>query len=318
MANGKTDHYQLDYLLPQQLTSKDVLMDQRRFTTIDNNLYALYQIFGNGIVVIESTEFPLYVEVFTDSNATKKIKVTPGRAIVNYKSINYTTTTELNLPAQTGTTTSQKYYLYLKDTNDTVSTQLGEFVFSSEKLSDIATHIGIGSVQVDYTTGVTTFYDDSQNGRQIINIKKIFLNFINSHAHTGGIGNPKKIDLESEVSGILSPEYIGGVNADQIQGGQISQFVSPQVDHERLSNTGTLTHSQIDAALLAFNENLNLEIVNSVNQLRLTSNIISTSTESTILTNPAFFPSGPIANIDMGAINSFVYVPNVTSDAFLS
>lgn len=317
MASGKTNHYQLDYLLSQQLTSKDVLMDQRRFTTIDNNLYALYQIFGNGIIVIESTEFPLYVETFTDSNAIKKIKVTPGRAIVNYKSINYTTTTELNLPSQAGTTTSQKYYLYLKDTNDTVTTQLGEFVFSSEKLSDTVTYIGIGAIQVDYANGTATFYDDSQNGRQIINIKKIFLNFINSHSHAGGIGNPKKIDLTSEVSGILSPEYIGGVNADQIQGGQISQFVSPQMDHERLNNTGTLTHSQIDAALLAFNENLNLEIVNSVNQLKLTGNIIATSTESTIFTNPAVFPSGSIANIDRGTINSFVYVPNVTSDLFL-
>jgi hypothetical protein len=315
---SKTTHYHLDYLDPHQLTSQDILMDGRRFTTIDNNLYALFKIFGNGIIVLESTEFPLYVETFTDSNITKQITVTAGRAFVNYKSINYITPTVLNLPEQVGTSTSQKYYLYLKDTSLTPETELGEFFFSSTKLDIADNYIGLGAVQIDYSNSLTQFFDDSNNGRQIISVKKLFISFINSHVHTGGLGNPPRVDLSSEVTGLLLPGAISFVDASKIRGGQLSQYVAPQVDHNKLYNTGNLSHSQIDSAVLSNRDSLNLEVVASLNQLKVIASIIRTTAElASFSPTSGSYPSGSIATIDTGLSNVFVYCPNIASDRFL-
>jgi hypothetical protein len=315
---SKTSHFQLDYLDPYQLTSQDVYMDARRFTTIDNNLYALMKIFGNGVIVLESTEFPLYVEVFTDSNATKQITVTAGRAFVNYKSINYTTSTTLSLPEQVGTSSSQKYYLYLKDTNSTPETEQGEFYFSSVKLASSDSYIGLGAVQIDYSTGSTQYFDDSDNGRQIINVKRLLLSFINSHYHTGGLGNPKKINLSEETIGELNPDAISYVDASKIRGGQLSQYVAPQVDHNKLYNTGNLSHSQIDSALLSNRDSLNLEIIASLNQLKVVARIMRTTTESTTFSaTSGSYASGPIATIDTGLANVWIYCPDISSDRFI-
>jgi hypothetical protein len=312
---SKTKHFNFDYIDPYQLTSKDVLSDERRFTTADVNLFALFKIFGNGVIVLESTEFPLYVELFTGSNATKKITVTAGRAFVNFKSINYSTPTVIELPTQTGDTDTEKFFLYLKDNDNTPQKETGEFFFSSTKLDTSDSYIGLGSIVADYSAGTATYSDDSDNGREIMNVKKLFLSFVNNHAHTGGLGNPKKIDLEKDVMGLLAPENVSIVDASKITGGQLSEFITPQVDHNKLKNTGNLSHAQIDAAVLSFRDSLNLEVVSSVNQVVVTARVIRTTSEATqFAVDSATYPSGSIATIDTGLSNVFIYVPNVTSD----
>ena len=194
---GKTPHFQIDFLEPYQFTNQDVNMDQRRFTTIDNNMYALFQIFGNGIIVTDPTQFPLYVETQQGSAATQYIVVSAGQAFVNNLSINYQSSTQISLPSQNNASTPQTYYLYLKSNSTTASTQTGNFIFSSTQFTTSNNYIGLGAVVVDYVNGVTTFYDTSAYGRQIISVKKLYLSFINNHYHTGGLGSPKKIDLQN-------------------------------------------------------------------------------------------------------------------------
>lgn len=314
---SKTNHFNLDYIDPYQQTSQDIFLDERRFKTIDNNLYALFSVFGNGVIVLESTEFPLYVELATGANATKSITVTSGRAFVNYKSINYDSSTELSLPTQTGSTSSQKYYLYLKDNSQTPELETGEFFFSSTKLEESTAFIGLGAIQVDYSLGTAEYFDDSSNGRQILNVKKLFINFINSHAHTGGLGNPKKVDLENETVGSIGPDNISIVDSSKIRGSELSEYVTPKMDHNKVKNSGNLSHSQLDSAILSMRDNLNLEIVTSINNLKTISNIIRTTTESSSVSGSISFPSGSIATIDRNLSNIFIYVPDITSDSFL-
>ena len=308
---GKTPHFQIDFLEPYQFTNQDVNMDQRRFTTIDNNMYALFQIFGNGIIVTDPTQFPLYVETQQGSAATQYIVVSAGQAFVNNLSINYQSSTQISLPSQNNASTPQTYYLYLKSNSTTASTQTGNFIFSSTQFTTSNNYIGLGAVVVDYVNGVTTFYDTSAYGRQIISVKKLYLSFINNHYHTGGLGSPKKIDLQNETTGYISDTNIINIDASKIRGGQLSKYVTPQFDHNYVLNSGNLSHSQIDSGLLSFRDHLNLEIVSAVNNNKVIANIIRTTSESW---NPPAFPTGSVATIDKGCNNIFVYVPGVTTD----
>ena len=307
---GKTPNFQLDYLEPFQFTNQDINMDQRRFTTIDNNLYALFQIFGNGIIVNNPTQFPLYVEIQPGAAATQYIEISPGQAFVDNLSINYQTTTQLSLPSQNNATTPQTYYLYLSTNSNTPSTQTGNFIFSAVQLSNSA-YIGLGAVSVDYINGITEFYDTTAYGRQIINVKQLYLSFINNHFHTGGLGMPKKIDIQNETTGYIIDSNILNVDASKIRGGQLSKYVTPQIDHNYLLNSGNLSHSQIDSGLLSFRDHLNLEIVSTINTNKITANLIRTTSES--WPAPAF-PTGSIATIDKGCNNIFIFVPGITSD----
>jgi len=47
---GKTPIYGLGYLEPNQDLSEELDLDELRFRAIDTQTYALYQIFGNGII----------------------------------------------------------------------------------------------------------------------------------------------------------------------------------------------------------------------------------------------------------------------------
>lgn len=310
---SKTKHFQLDGLDPFQYTNQDLNEDIRRFTTIDNNLYALFKIFGNGVIVLDSSEFPLYVELLTGADAIKQINVSPGRAFVNYNSINYTTTTTLTLPTQTGINSIQKYYLYLKSNANTPSTELGDFFFSAVQQPIADTYIGLGSVLINYAAGTAQFFDDSANGRQLLNVKNLFLSFINDHYHTGGLGSPKKIDLQNETVGNINDTNILSVDVSKVRGGQLSKFVTPQIDHNYLQNSGNLSHAQLDSAILSFRDHLNLEIVAAVNNLKVYAKIIRSTTESY---SPPTFPSGPLATVDKGLNNIFVYCPNISNDYY--
>ena len=47
---NQTPIYQLGYFIPNMTIGNDLDLDKNRFTTIENQLYNVYNIFGNGVL----------------------------------------------------------------------------------------------------------------------------------------------------------------------------------------------------------------------------------------------------------------------------
>lgn len=302
---GKTEIYGLEYLEPYENTQFSIDIDERRFRTIESQTYVLYSIFGNGIIVDEtSTSIPWEIQQSTiATTATPAVKITPGRGHIGFMAAYTTSSTDVELLLPPGASYPIKFYLYAIKTDTTPYAGEVNFVASTTTINDPYNYIGLGAVKLEVVDNGNisyTFYNDADNGRVEISLFATIGNVINKHKHIGGTYNPPPINLASHVQGKLSGDNIENLDLSTVTQGTLAPERLPQIDHNDLTRKGILTHPQIDTLLNTLMQGStegNLSDITTANMLQLALALKRS------LSN----------NTDQNLINAILYVPGLNA-----
>jgi len=307
---NKTPIYQLGYFIPNMTIGNELDLDKNRFTTIENQLYNVYNIFGNGVL----TKFDENGKQIPSWNLSavpsqKTIRISEGKGHVSYKFSETSQYVDVNLILP-GSVTSGTfiYYFYAVQNATTPVDKTINFTYSLTQIVDRENYIGLGAAELTVNSdGSFTLvaYNDADHGRQEISLFSSLTGLVKNHKHIGGLNNPSPIDLSKHVTGFLSSDNIDQLDLSKVTSGTLSANRLPQIDHNTLTNIGTLTHEQIDALLASLqypDQNYSLSDYGIVNRLQI---ILALKKQS------GFF------NIDGEQINSIFYVPYPQMDKFV-
>lgn len=252
-----TPIYQLGYFVPNLSTASNLDLDKNRFITIENQLYNVYNIFGNGIA-------PVYDNMGAQLNSwtisvvpnEQAVQISSGKGHINYTYAETSNPVQINLSlplnAITGT---YRFYFYAIETDTTPVDKTVNFISSLTQIVDPVNYIGLGAADLVIDTAAGTFtltvYNDSAHGRQVISVLASLSDLVKNHLHVGGSNEPSPIDLGAHVTGFLSSNNIDYIDANKISTGTLDPNRLPLIDHNSLLNIGTLTHQQIDSLLAA-------------------------------------------------------------------
>ena len=278
----RTNKYGLTYFEKGDFTSS--LPEMQRWETLDNQLYALFNIIGNGIIsgwdLIESSGL--------------SIVVSNGSGHVSFVAVNSTNNVLLNLVS------SSKNYIYASLTEDSYWTKNVNFSVSLyENLADNV--LLLGTVTTNDTSIDTNGIDTS--GRTYLGFIDLVNNAVKNHRHIGGTTNPSQINLATDVQGILGQENIDNLDASVIQTGTIDANRLPLISHiSGLFDQGTLTHAQLDDFVntLSIPNQQTMGEVSSINLLQL------------ILGLKHIYPE-----IDDFMVNELAIIPGITPDSYI-
>ncbi len=277
----RTAKYDFGYFEEGDLTSSSIEM--QRWETLDVQLFALYDIIGNG--VIEGWD------IIPSSGLS--IVVAPGSGNVNFVSVKTTINTELG-----SLTSNTRNYVYATLTEDSYWEQTVSFAsFVTEDEGNQALYLGY----VD--TDATDVTDINMDGRAFIGFISLVRSLVSEHRHIGGTDNPPPVNLNSEVQGIIGQANLPDLDASIIQTGTIDQDRIPQLDHiTKLINQGTLTHAQLDAFVetLAIENPTLMGETSTIDLLQL------------ILALKHVYP-----DIDEYLVNEIAYIPGVSPDSYV-
>lgn len=310
MAIPETSIYKLGYLTPYaQIGGNDLTMDERRFQTIERQLYWLFDIFGNGIIDDDPDNPSWYILNVTGENKSRQVSITPGRGHVSWKSCITTSAYTLDIPSppNLGTNQSFTYYIYAEANKTTPHRQTVKFFASNTELSDLDRFVGLGCVIATQTTNgiVLTPNNTAECGRVEISLFSTIANIVNQHKHIGGSRNPSPIDLRSHVQGKLSGDFIEDGDLSKFTTGTLDAERLPQIDHGILTRRGTLTHAEIDSLLAA----LEIDYSDRLSDL-FGVNILQFGL--------AAKKRDGWSDIDAKTVNAILYVPGVTPDNYAS
>ena len=303
---GKTSIYKLGYFEPGMNIGEELDLDELRFTAIDTQTLALFSIFGNGVLDDDPDNPSWYINTIPQDYLN--VSITPGKGHVAWKSAATTETRTLTLPVLPTAATTALFWIYAIENDNTPSTKDVDFIVSLIEINDPDNYIGLGAVYLDKTTNpyTITAYNTSEYGRKNISLFSTLSDIVNKHKHIGGSNNPSPINLRSHVRGKLSGDYLENLDLSTVTSGVLSADRLPTIDHNSLSNIGTLTHTQIDsllASLTSLPDNYRLSDVSLANRLKI------------IL---ALKRQAGLGTIDNTQINAIFYVPGVTSSSFVA
>lgn len=222
-----TTNYLLAYFTGSDNYASD--LEYQRWVTVDGNLGALAKILGNGVLdgwtvsaTVGGTAASIDIgkgfiyNLASESDSSEDVTVTSFSAET------------LKVLAQI---TADTYYT--KDVTFSIISGLLPTPSDSILLANIVTDAG----------GLIESVDNSV--KQRIGITNDFLIALQNHVHTGDTGNPTKIDLGTQVQGILSSDHIGAIPASKIIGSIPADRLS-SLSHEDLLDIGVNTHLQLD------------------------------------------------------------------------
>ena len=253
-----TPFYQLGYFIPNQTIGSNLDLDKNRFTTIENQLYNIYNIFGNGIVDqydANGVAIPTWLLSAVPNQQAVQISAGVGHIAYVYAATNSPVTLNLVLPGGF-TSGTFVYYFYATQTPTTPVDESVQFIASLTQITDTVHYVGLGGAQLTINSDGTftvIVYNDAAHGRQEITLLASISTLIQNHVHTGGPNEPSPINLALHVTGFLDQSNIGPLDSGKITAGTLDPNRLPPIDHNNLLNIGTLTHTQIDA-LLAYLE----------------------------------------------------------------
>jgi len=279
----RTNKYQLGYFEEGDLTSS--VVEMQRWETLDAQLYALFDILGNGVIegwgLLPSSGL--------------SIVIAPGAGHVNFVSVESTENESL-----TGLLPNSRNYIYASLIDDSYWTKDVSFsALSSQSQLGIEDYLFLGYADTD-DDSVTSVNTD---GRTSLGFITLIQSLVASHRHIGGTDNPPPVNLSSEVQGILNQENLPLLDASIIQTGTIDDDRLPTIDHiTKLINQGTLTHAQLDS----FTETLSLENpmlmgeTSTIDLLQL------------ILALKHVYP-----DVDEFLVNEIAYIPGISPDEYV-
>lgn len=250
-----TKVYKLPYIgVGDTLTPR---IEQKRFVTIDKQLEALFRLFGNGVIagweIVEKdyiTDNNINFRQLSSTSDVNPIYIMPGRGHVASLAAETNIATEIN-GLKTGTVENPiLYYVYalarfnLNNENrpDTPVSKDVDFIVSTNAFSNRNDVVLLGTIT--RTNGENTI---DISGRKNLTFTALLLASI-IHYHRGGSDNPEKIDLQNEVKGFLSSDYIGDFDASKVTTGVFDEDLF-SISHKALNDIGNLTHSDIDTLI---------------------------------------------------------------------
>ncbi len=306
----ETPIYQLGYFVPNMIIGDDLDMDKNRFTTIENQLYNIYNIFGNGVLAVfdeNGAQIPSWILSAVPS--AKTVQVSTGKGHVNYKYAETTTEINVDLALPGGATSGTFiYYFYAQENDETATLKSVDFIYSLTQLDEDPGYVGLGAAELIVNTdGSFTLntYNTAEYGRQDISLYTSLTSLVKNHVHIGGPNNPAPIDLSAHVTGFLTSDNIDQLDLSKVTKGTLDPNRLPQIDHQSLINIGTLTHDQIDSLLASIqypDNNYKLSDYGIVNRLQ----IILLLKKQT-----GFF------NIDGEQLNTIFYLPYTQLEGFV-
>ena len=305
---GNTDIYKLGFLEAYQKVGEVIDMDERRFRAIEAQTYALYTIFGNGVLDDDPLNPSWRIQNVPGDETGQIVQITPGSGHVAWKSAVTTEVAQVKLPPPTGSTTGNTYtfWLYARANDTTHDKRTVDFVASTVEIDDPDNYIGLGAAVVDYSTTppVVTCYNDAEHGRVNISLFDTLASLINSHKHIGGANNPSRIDLDLHVQGKLDGSFIDNLDLGTVTKGNLSPDRLPTISHTILSDIGTLTHAEIDS-LLETIENPDAYRLSDLHIVNLLQLVLALKKQSGLDT------------IDETLINAVFYSPGYNADDHL-
>jgi hypothetical protein len=298
----QTPIYQLGYFIPDMTVGDSLDMDKNRFTIIENQLYNVYNIFGNGILdLFDSSGAKLPSWQLSQVPNQQVIQISEGKGHVSFKYAETLIPFDIKLELPPGSTIGTFiYYFYAIENDRTPIDKTVDFISSLTQVIDLNNYIGLGAASLELSSDGSmniTVYNDADHGRQEISLFSSLTSLVKRHLHIGGNDNPSPIDLSQHVTGVLSAEHIGDIDLSKVTSGTLDPNRLPQIDHNSLLNIGTLTHAQIDALLAALqypDNNYRLSDYGIVNRLQI---ILALKKQSGFL------------NIDGEQLNSIFYLP---------
>lgn len=218
-----------------------------RFTAIDTQIYAMANVFGNGVIN--------GWEITEDSGLVASISA--GVGLISSISCESTFPEKITLLPNTIT------YIYVTQTS--TSTLDGTVSFYTSPTANNTTGLLLSKV----TTGGINIISIDNTVRTSSGYQAVVANAIATHRHDGVTAS--KIDLTQEVQGQLPNSRMSDIEASKIVGGKLSTKVLPTQDHSQLRNIGELTHPQLDSIVQNIqNDNIALlGEVASINLLKL-------------------------------------------------
>lgn len=292
------------------IIGQDIDMDKNRFTTIENQLYNIYRIFGNGVLAVyDASGAQVSSWNLLSVPGEQAVQITSGRGHINYKYAESNASVKLTLTLPPNITSGTfNYYFYAKGTTKTATQKAVSFIYSDTQIEDPVNYIGLGMAEMIVGTDgsyVINVYNDAAHGRQEISLLGSLSGLVKDHVHKGGLNDPSPIDLSKHVTGFLSSDNIDNLDLGKVTKGTLDANRLPQIDHNSLTNIGTLTHAQIDALLAALqypDNNYKLSDYGIINRLQI---ILALKKQQ------GFF------NIDGEQINSIFYMPYTQLDNFV-
>lgn len=258
----KTKHLNLEYLSSTDDTLSPQI-EERRFVTLDTQLLSIFKALGNGRISDSSTWNILtnsqltnrvnsenltifydndtyFIEDASGSKTSRFVYLTPGEGIVN------------NMAVQT-----QKYikigflpyivnYIYAYTKDSTPLTKIpGITITSVEQDPNNVSQLLLGVVTID-EDGSSISYSIDQTRLLEVSTLSVALRDLIEHTH--GKDGIDKIDLATEVRGLLSAQNISDIDPSRINEGTLNPAII-SLSHLLLQDVGDLTHNEIDAAI---------------------------------------------------------------------
>jgi len=233
-----TPNFGLRYLDPTTHKYVEATADQRNWTFLDYQLFGYASMIGVGCL----TGWNVY-EV-----SGLMVGITSGSGFLGGYLGESITAYYLTLPANSTS------YIYASSSDDIATTGTVTFysdVIPSGNINDLLLATVItdadGIVSIDNTVRNSAGWG---SGLQA---------YLDAHHHDG---DPiTKIDLASEVQGLLNSDNLGPIDASKIDGTLLPENI-PQISHTDLTSIGRYTHAQLDTLVDALADDRYIEFGN--------------------------------------------------------
>ena len=279
---GKTRHFGLAYFdYKDRLdTSVSVKLERDRFITIDDQLFGLFSIFGNGIV----NGFRMSRGQAADGRSVLSIE--PGTIFCRNRSYESTETEQLgNYP------TNGEFYVYA----DVVSSTTGAkdlAIYASRSGSDLN---AVRLARILTSNGEVTTIDFSY--RNEISFRRIIESAVANHKHNGTVS---KIDLIKEVKNALPGARLSSIDANKVKYGTFNKERIPQINHNDLKNKGIVSHAGLETLARSL-QNVNRQLLGEVSSVNLMKHSLLLKRK---------FP-----NEAESTVNMVTFIPGITPDS---
>jgi hypothetical protein len=261
-----------------QLNSRvNVQLEVDRFVLIDEQLFGLYSVFGDGVI-----------SGWNLTPSGNAVTVSPGVAII--KSLACETDFPDDVSDLPSNTTVKLYAIV---TGDTPTNRTPKFEFTLTSIPPGA--IPLATVTTN-DTGVSSI---DTSIRQVIGFQQIIDQEVARHHHTG---SPTKIQLDVETRGLLPGSRIAPMDASVLQSGKVSISRISQINHNLLKNVGLLTHAQLDSLVGSIQRD-NEQLLGEISSVNLMKAIA--------------FQKYKDAQVDEFFVNELAMIPGVSPDDFI-
>jgi len=277
-----TNKFKLTYFEQDDFTL--AIPEIQRWNTLDVQLNSLFRVLGNG--VLDGWNL-------SASDQGLSVSISPGSGHVNFVAVESASDFTID-----GLLPNSENYIYANLQDDSYWTKNVVFDARLDKV-DLENALYVGKVTTDADSVFAIDVDD----REVLGFEALIKQVVSEHRHLGGTNNPSRIDLSSEVTGVLNQENLPDIDASLIKSGVLSSSTIPKIDHiEGLINQGELTHSQIDSFIsqLSFEDNSLMGEVSTANLLQLT------------LALKHVYP-----DIDEYMVNQISFIPGISPDEYI-